>query len=40
MENIEKIKEIVEKNKGILCVKDLEKYNIHRQYVKELENNR
>lgn len=37
MEKIEKIKEIVEKNKGILYVKDLEKYNIHRQYVKELE---
>jgi len=37
MERIEKIKEIVEKNKGILYVKDLEKYNIHRQYLKELE---
>lgn len=37
MEKIEKIKEIVEKNKGILYIKDLEKYNIHRQYVKELE---
>lgn len=37
MEKIEKIKEIVEKNKGILYVKDLEKYNIHRQYLKELE---
>lgn len=39
MKKIEKIKEIVEKNKGILRVKDLEKYNIHRQYVKELEEN-
>ena len=37
MEKIEKIKEIVEKNKGILYVKDLEKYNIHRQYLKKLE---
>ena len=33
----EKIKEIVNKNKGILYSKDLEKYNIHRQYLKELE---
>ena len=37
MDKKEKIKEIVNKNNGILYSKDLEKYNIHRQYLKELE---
>lgn len=37
MDNIDKIKRIVEKNNGILFVKDLEKSNIHRQYLKQLE---
>lgn len=37
MDNIDKIKNIVEKNNGILFVKDLEKNNIHRQYLKKLE---
>lgn len=37
MDNIDKIKNIVEKNNGILFVKDLEKDNIHRQYLKKLE---
>ena len=37
MENIDKIKSILEKNDGILFVKDLEKNNIHRQYLKQLE---
>ena len=37
MDKKEKIKEIVNKNNGILYSKDLEKYDIHRQYLKELE---
>lgn len=37
MDNMDKIKNIVEKNNGILLVKDLEKNNIHRQYLKKLE---
>ena len=37
MDNIDKIKNIVEKNNGILFVKDLERSNIHRQYLKQLE---
>lgn len=36
MDKKEKIKEIVNKNNGILYSKDLEKYDIHRQYLKEL----
>lgn len=36
MGKIEEIKKIVEKNNGILYVKQLEKYNIHRQYIMEL----
>lgn len=37
MNNFEKIKSILEKNDGILYVKELEKNNIHRQYLKILE---
>lgn len=37
MNNVLKIKELVEINDGILLVKDLEKNNIHRQYLKQLE---
>ena len=37
MDNIDKIKNIIEKNNGILLVKDLEKNDIHRQYLKILE---
>ncbi|MGN1301865.1 MAG: type IV toxin-antitoxin system AbiEi family antitoxin domain-containing protein [Clostridia bacterium] len=37
MDNIDKIKKMVEKNNGILLVTDLEKSNIHRQYLKQLE---
>ncbi len=37
MNNKEKIMKIVEKNNGILYSKELKKYNIHRQYLKELE---
>jgi len=37
MDKKEKLKEIVNKNNGILYSKDLEKYDIHRQYLKELE---
>jgi len=37
MNSIDKIKKIVENNNGILFVKDLEKDNIHRQYLKQLE---
>lgn len=37
MDKINKIKEIVEKNNGILCVQELEKHGIHRQYLKQLE---
>lgn len=36
MNNIEKIKEILANNNDILLIKDLEKHNIHRQYVKKL----
>lgn len=38
MDNIEKIKKIVEKNDGILLTRDLKNYNIHPQYLKKLEN--
>lgn len=37
MNNKEKIIRIVENNNGILYSRDLKKYNIHRQYLKELE---
>lgn len=37
MDNIEKIKELVENNTGVLLVKEAEKNNIHRQYIKQLE---
>ena len=37
MDKKERIKEIVNRNNGILYSKNLEKYNIHRQYLKELE---
>lgn len=37
MNNLEKIKEIIEQNNGILLVQDLVKNNIHRQYIKQLE---
>ena len=37
MNNYEKIKSLLEKNNGILYVKELEKNNIHRQYLKILE---
>ena len=37
MNNYEKIKTLLEQNNGILYVKDLEKHNIHRQYLKKLE---
>ena len=37
MNNYEKIKALVEENNGILYVKELEKHNIHRQYLKILE---
>lgn len=37
MDKINKIKEIVKKNNGILYVQELEKYGIHRQYLKQLE---
>lgn len=37
MNNKEKIKRIVEKNNGILYSRDLKKHNIHRQFLKELE---
>ena len=37
MNNKEKIIRIVEKNNGILYSKDLKKHNIHRQFLKELE---
>lgn len=36
MMKIEQIKEIVEKNNGILTTKLLEEHNIHRQYLKNL----
>ena len=37
MNNYEKIKALLKENNGILYVKDLEKQNIHRQYLKNLE---
>lgn len=37
MNNKEKIVKIVEENNGILYSKDLKKQNIHRQFLKELE---
>ena len=37
MKNLEKIKQIIAENNGILYTKDLKKYNIHRQYLKILE---
>ena len=37
MKNLEKIKQIIVENNGILYTKDLKKYNIHRQYLKILE---
>lgn len=37
MNNFEKIKSLLEKNNGILYVKELEINNIHRQYLKILE---
>lgn len=39
MNNIEKLKKIIEKNDGILLARDLKKYNIHPQYLKKLEDN-
>lgn len=40
MSNIEELKKIIEKNNGIICTKDIKKYNIHRQYLTELINAR
>lgn len=37
MTNIEKLKEMIKKNNGIIYSKDLEKYHIHRQFLKQLE---
>lgn len=37
MNNFEKIKLLLEQNNGILYVKELEENNIHRQYLKILE---
>lgn len=37
MGNIEKIKELVQNNNGILLVKEVQKNDIHRQYIKQLE---
>lgn len=37
MNNIEKLKKMIEKNDGILLTRDLKKYNIHPQYLKQLE---
>lgn len=37
MNNIEKLKKIIENNNGILLTRDLKKYNIHPQYLKQLE---
>lgn len=36
MEKIDKIKEIVQKNNGVITTKILEENNIHRQYLKQL----
>lgn len=37
MNNYEKIKALLKKNNGILYVKELEENNIHRQYIKNME---
>lgn len=37
MNNLEKIKSLVKQNNGILYIKELKEHNIHRQYVKILE---
>lgn len=37
MDNIQKIKELVENNNGILLVSEAERNDIHRQYIKQLE---
>ena len=37
MDNIEKIKELLQNNNGILLVKEAQKNDIHRQYIKQLE---
>ena len=37
MDNIEKIKELVQNNNGILLAKEAQKNNIHRQYIRQLE---
>lgn len=39
MDNIEKIKELIQNNNGILLVKEAQKNDIHRQYIKQLEDN-
>lgn len=37
MNNVEKLKRIIEENGGILLANDLRKYDIHKQYLKQLE---
>ena len=37
MNNIERIKELVQNNNGILLVKEVQENGIHRQYIKQLE---
>ena len=37
MDNIEKIKKIIEENNGILLTRDLKEHNLHLQYLKKLE---
>ena len=37
MDNIEKIKELVQNNNGILLAKEAQKNDIHRQYIRQLE---
>ena len=37
MDNIEKIKELVQNNNGILLAKKAQKNDIHRQYIRQLE---
>mgnify|MGYP007083088279 FL=1 len=37
MDNIEKIKGLVQNNNGILLVKEAQENYIHRQYIKQLE---
>ncbi len=39
MKNADKIMEIVKNNNGVLTIKTLENYNIHRQYLKDLVDN-